>query len=127
MSISRIAMQVCVMAVAVVVAAFPAIAADGDGDTQAYFAMKFEKHGIAVHTNATVTRIEGIRAFIQSGNGEIQVPFGTVVFAVGAEPNDGLGEELEASGLKVVKIGDCTIPRRIIDAVREGFEAGRAA
>jgi 2,4-dienoyl-CoA reductase (NADPH2) len=110
----------------ILVEILPEIATDGDADTKAYFTLRFQKNGVVVHTDAELKRVEGKTAVIQRGNEEIRFPVGTAVLAVGAEPNDGLCDELSSSGLSVVKVGDCIDPRRILDAVCEGFRAGRA-
>ncbi len=104
----------------------PEIASDGDADTKAYFTLRFQKNGVKFYTEAELKRVEGKTAVIQQGNEEIRLPVGSVVLAVGAEPNDGLCDELSSSELPVIKVGDCANPRRIIDAMDEGFRAGRA-
>lgn len=47
-----------------------------------------------------------------------------VINAIGMAPNKELGERLKDKGFKVTLIGDCLDPRRIIDAIKEGFEVG---
>jgi NADH dehydrogenase FAD-containing subunit len=46
----------------------------------------------------------------------------TVVSAVGSASNCAPGEALGAAGATVHLIGDCVKPRRILEAIREGFE-----
>jgi len=119
----------------------PEIAPGQDGDTKAYFTLKFRKNGVEVLTGVELQSVEGKTAILQRGPEEIRVSVGTIVCAVGAQPNDGLHEELVSSGLKVIplspggeggvrgkviKVGDCVQPRTILEAVREGFEAGRS-
>lgn len=50
----------------------------------------------------------------------------TVVSAVGSAANSALAEALEATGVRVYRIGDCVEPRRILEAMREGFERAYA-
>ncbi len=50
----------------------------------------------------------------------------TVVSAVGSASNRPLGEALGAAGAMVHLIGDCAKPRRILEAIREGFEVAYA-
>jgi thioredoxin reductase len=45
----------------------------------------------------------------------------TIVIAAGSTPNTDLADKLK--GVKVQSIGDCTEPRRIIEAMREGWKA----
>lgn len=48
----------------------------------------------------------------------------TIIFAIGFKPNDALFEELQKSSWegKIIKIGDCVKPRKILDAVYEGLK-----
>ncbi|MGD0626854.1 MAG: FAD-dependent oxidoreductase [Thermodesulfobacteriota bacterium] len=104
----------------------PEIAAGGDADTKAYFTLKFKKNGVEVFTGSNLNRVERNTAFLQRENEEIRVRVGTVVCAVGADPNDELYDELVSAGLSVIKIGDCVQPRTILEAIQEGFQAGRS-
>ena len=110
----------------ILVEVLPEIATGGDADTKAYFTLRFQKNGVRVYTGAELKRVEGKTALIQRGNEETRARVETVVFAVGAEPNDDLCDELISSGLPVVKVGDCVEPRTILEAMTEGFQAGRA-
>ncbi|MBE0556336.1 MAG: FAD-dependent oxidoreductase, partial [Proteobacteria bacterium] len=107
-----------------VVELLPEIAGDADKDTKAYFDIRFREKGVAVHTGVTLVRIEGEQAVVSRGDRELRVEAGTVVFSVGAKPDNTLGEELAAAGVTVEMAGDCVRPRRIKDSVREGFLAG---
>jgi NADPH-dependent 2,4-dienoyl-CoA reductase/sulfur reductase-like enzyme len=104
----------------------PEIANGADADTKAYFSMKFERNGVPVYTGAQLKRVEGESAVIQRGEKEIRVPFRTLVFALGVKPKDSLYEDLVSAGLSPIKIGDCLNSRRILDAVFEGFQAGKS-
>ena len=104
----------------------PEIASGGDADTKAYFTLRFKKNKVEVFTRATLLRVEGNTAVLQREKDEIRVEVGTVVSAVGAESSDGLLEELVSAGLSVTKIGDCLQPRTLLEAVQEGFQAGRS-
>ena len=104
----------------------PEIATGGDADTKAYFTLKFKKNKVEVFTGATLLKVEGNTAVLQREKDEIRVEVGTVVSAVGAESSDGLLEELVSAGLSVIKIGDCLQPRTLLEAVQEGFQAGRS-
>ena len=108
----------------------PEIAPGQDGDTKAYFSLKFKKNGVEVLTGVELRSVEAEKAILQRGSEELRVQVGTVVCAVGAEPNTlplspANGGEGGVRG-KVIKIGDCVQPRTILEAVREGFQAGRS-
>jgi len=102
----------------------PEIACDADKDTKAYFDIRFQNKGIKIYTGATLTRMEGRRAIIHQGLEELPVEAETVVFSVGARPDDALYEQLRSLGIETIKAGDCVKPRRILDSVEEGFQAG---
>lgn len=53
-------------------------------------------------------------------------PCDSVVICVGYQPDNALAQALDAAGIKHTLIGDAVKPRRINDAVTEGFEAGYA-
>jgi 2,4-dienoyl-CoA reductase-like NADH-dependent reductase (Old Yellow Enzyme family)/thioredoxin reductase len=102
----------------------PEIACDADKDTKAYFDIRFQNKGVKIHTGATLKEMEGRRAIIHQGLEDIPIEAETVVFSVGAKPDDLLYEELNSVGIEGIKAGDCVKPRRILDAVEEGFLAG---
>ena len=102
----------------------PEIACDADKDTKAYFDIRFQNKGVKIHTGASLVRMEDQRAIIRQGLDDIRIEAGTVVFSVGAKPDDLLYEQLNSMGIEAVQAGDCVKPRRILDSVAEGFEAG---
>jgi 2,4-dienoyl-CoA reductase (NADPH2) len=110
----------------ILVEVLPEIATGGDADTKAYFNSKFKKNGVEVFTGSNLERVEDNIAVLQRGKEEIRVQVGTVVYAVGADPNDELYDDLRSAGLPVTKIGDCAQPRTILEAIQEGFQAGRS-
>jgi NADPH-dependent 2,4-dienoyl-CoA reductase/sulfur reductase-like enzyme len=53
-----------------------------------------------------------------------EIPAESVVFSPGFIPDRSLAIELEKQGLEICIAGDCVAPRKVVDAVREGFLAG---
>ena len=102
----------------------PEIACDADKDTKAYFDIRFQNKGVKIHTGATLVRMEDHQAIIHQGLEDIPIETRTVVFSVGAKPDDVLYEQLKSMGIEAIKAGDCLKPRRILDSVEEGFLAG---
>jgi 2,4-dienoyl-CoA reductase-like NADH-dependent reductase (Old Yellow Enzyme family)/NADPH-dependent 2,4-dienoyl-CoA reductase/sulfur reductase-like enzyme len=100
----------------------PEIAAGTDGDTKAYFTLRFQQNRVSVYTEAEVLRVEDRTIWIQQGQKKVRVEADWLVLAVGAQPNNGLEKELASLGIPVVRAGDCIKPRRLLDAVREGFD-----
>jgi 2,4-dienoyl-CoA reductase (NADPH2) len=52
-----------------------------------------------------------------------KLPADLVVIASGLRPVDELPQEVKQMGVQVMTIGDAKAPRKIIDAVTEGFDA----
>ncbi len=49
----------------------------------------------------------------------------TVIWAVGSIPETSFGEASREAGITVVTVGDASEPRRLLDAVHEGYKAAR--
>lgn len=74
--------------------------------------------GVISHVNSRVVAIEKGKVILDHDTIEAD----TVIVAVGYEPNTELAEELKKVYKKVYTIGDAKLPRRVLDAVSEGFE-----
>ncbi len=77
--------------------------------------------GVTTLTGATVKEIREGEVIFSRGDEEQSLPADSVVLALGARPVDELSEKLEQAGLNVIKIGDCVSPRKVMDAIHEGF------
>ncbi len=109
----------------ILVEVLPEMCVGADGDTKAYFNLRFQKHGVKVFTSTELYRVEGKTAVLRHGKDETRIEIGDVIFAVGALPEE--VDKAYASSVPVVlKVGDCVKPRNILESVREGFDAGRS-
>ncbi len=52
------------------------------------------------------------------------IPADTIVIATGARSNNSLAKQLEGRVSDLRVIGDCLEPRKVVNAVQEGFQAG---
>jgi len=68
-----------------------------------------EPDGTLVYTEGEETRRE---------------PFDTVILAVGSAPLRALSDSLREAGIPFETVGDCNSPRKVYDAVHEGYLAG---
>ncbi len=74
--------------------------------------------------NAKVESIEPDKTVTYSLDGETKKEsFDTVILAVGSKPVKKLSTLLEETGIPFKTVGDCNAPRKIIDAVHEGYLA----
>ena len=78
--------------------------------------------GVDLKTNARLEEITDDAVVVTTENGEERILADTVIMAVGAHPVNDLASEIMEEGIKVVTIGDALQPRKLTDAVREGFE-----
>lgn len=84
---------------------------------------ELKERNVRIVTDARVEAIEpdGIR-YVQHGESKKE-PFDTVIVAVGSKAVRKLSEELAAAGIPHKTVGDCNTPRKIIDAIHEGYLA----
>lgn len=74
--------------------------------------------GVINHINSKVNSVEKGKVILDNGTIEAD----SVVVAVGYQPNTQLEERLKEVYDNVYTIGDAKSPRRVLDAVSEGFE-----
>jgi len=86
---------------------------------------KIQRSGIEVMLGKKIEEIEsdGLLVSNQEGKQE-RVEGDVVVLALGSTPIKQLAIELEGKMPEIYEVGDCQQPRKIIDAVYEGFLAG---
>jgi len=77
---------------------------------------------IAVLTKSKVREITADGLVIEKEEGTEEITgIDTVVVAVGSRPRNNLLKSLEGQDIPVYAIGDCVKPRKIIEAIHEGF------
>ena len=78
---------------------------------------------VDLRTGTRLLEIGDKSVLVEDGEGSREIAADTVVMAVGSRSENALAEALADSGIAVTVIGDAQTPRKISDAVREGFEA----
>ncbi len=73
--------------------------------------------GVGIHVRGGVTSMAEIAA-----DGMKNIPADTIVIAAGAKPNNELAQALEGKVPELYSIGDCVEPRRILEAIHEGWK-----
>jgi NADH dehydrogenase FAD-containing subunit len=79
--------------------------------------------GVELRPNTKLLAIEDDSVIVETEEGEQSIPADTVVLAVGAVSVDELARETPGDGIEVITIGDALQPRKMNDAILEGFEA----
>lgn len=85
---------------------------------------RLAQRGVVIHAGTKVIRLTETAVIAQQDGQEIELPFGTVVIAVGVRPNRLLSDALADGERKIHTIGDAAEPRRVLEAIREGFDVG---
>jgi 2-enoate reductase len=81
--------------------------------------------GIVVKTGTKLTKVEIETVTVESKNGTEQLPYDTLVLAVGFTADQSLEDAVAAKIDKVFVIGDQNKPGKIIDAVHQGYNTIR--
>ncbi len=101
--------------------------ADNVGRTGRWSLMKSLRYmNVKLRTRTRLLEITDEAVIVETESGKETIPADTIVMAVGSRPVDALAKQVKANGTEVITIGDAKKPRKISDAVREGFEAGLA-
>jgi len=79
---------------------------------------------VEFRVQTSVLGIEGNWVTVESEKGRERLPADLVVIAAGSRSVDDLGREIQQSDIPLITIGDAKEPRKIIDAVMEGFDEG---
>jgi 2,4-dienoyl-CoA reductase (NADPH2) len=96
--------------------------ADNAGRTARWSLIKGLKlMGVTLRPKTTLLEIRDDSVLVKTEDGEAVLPADTVILAVGAVAVPDLSREVEA-GIQVIVVGDAKTPRKITEAVKEGFE-----
>ena len=83
--------------------------------------------GVDLRPGARLVRISENSVIVEEESGQDSIPADTVIIAVGSRPVDSLTREIDPGMTDLITIGDAKEPRKIGDAVREGFDAALKA
>lgn len=86
---------------------------------------ELQEHGVEIVTRVEVEAIRADGVLVQDETGgERVVPADRVVLARGAKPSNDLAQELQ--DLNPIVVGDAVQPRKIVNAIAEGFLAAQS-
>jgi len=80
---------------------------------------------IDVHLSTKLVEIQPDGVLAECGEKPVEVKADTVVIATGYSPDLSVRDALEDLAPELYLVGDCTRPRNILNAIWEGFHAGR--
>jgi 2,4-dienoyl-CoA reductase (NADPH2) len=85
---------------------------------------ELQRSGVKLMTEAEVISIQKNGVEIKQGEEVKFLPADTVVLAVGTRPQSELASSLQGKVPELYVVGDAAKPRKALDGIREGFEAG---
>ena len=80
------------------------------------------KTSIDIQCHTSLQQIDPSFVTVQGEAGEFKIAADTVVLAVGATPQNFLMSALSGKIRRLYGIGDCKSPRKMLDAIREGYD-----
>jgi 2,4-dienoyl-CoA reductase (NADPH2) len=84
---------------------------------------ELQQLGVKSITKAKVVKIAKGEVIYETDGKTLSEPADSVILALGSQADTKLEQELDKAGIKFLKAGDANKPRKIMDAVHEGFLA----
>lgn len=97
-----------------------AVATDAPIDERALLLQRLKALGVQIRTETRIMRVDRGEVTVESPYGVETIPAATVVYCLGATPNDGLADALKTAVPDVRVIGDAVEARRVTEAIAEG-------
>jgi len=104
------------------------VARDAFKANREYLLEMLESAGIKILTGTRVVEITNEGVIVAGKDGRrapVKADADTVVYALGLQPCKGLAEALKDKVPEVYAIGDCVEPRKVLNAVWEGYRVAR--
>ena len=79
--------------------------------------------GVELRPKTRIARIEEGGVVVETVTGTETIGADTVIVATGSKSVNGLAETIKGGAIEVMVIGDAREPRKILDAIKEGFDA----
>ena len=100
------------------------IATDMPSICRSLLIVALKEKGVKIVTGAKAEEITDSNVVLSKRDKKLVIPADSVVLALGAESDRSLEGKLGERA--VAWVGDCVEPRKILEAIQEGFEAGAA-
>ena len=78
--------------------------------------------GVDLRRGARLLEIKDDAVVVETEKGQESIPADTVIMAVGSRSVNDLAAAVMTEGVKVIALGDAKEPRKLTEAIREGFE-----
>ena len=99
----------------------PQMAANMGASTRWALIKTLKLLSVDLRPKTNIIKIEKNRILIESEKGQEFIPTDTIIVATGSRAYDALAHEVQNLDMDIVTIGDAKKPRKISNAIREGF------
>jgi 2,4-dienoyl-CoA reductase (NADPH2) len=100
------------------------LAADMEGTTRALLMERLKTSTITIMLDTKVEEIHDGRVLVTREGQKEWLEAETIVLALGSVSNNKLLSDLKGRVPQLISVGDCVTPRRMKEAIHEGFWAG---
>jgi len=100
------------------------VALDVEQETKKALFEGLAEHGVKSSPDSRLEEVIDGGVVIYKNGKKQQLKGDSIVVALGFEPRDNLIPEVKQLNIPVYTVGDCVAPRRIYDAIHEGFSTG---
>jgi 2,4-dienoyl-CoA reductase-like NADH-dependent reductase (Old Yellow Enzyme family)/thioredoxin reductase len=85
---------------------------------------RLRERGVSIHTNTSVEEINERGVLAKVNAKIISLDAESIILATGSKSNEELAKQLAKEIGELYVIGDCAEPRKLYDAIHEGFQVG---
>ena len=108
-----------------IVEMLPEIGTDMEPFSRTFLLERLRERGVKTLTSKRAVKLSGTGVQVLGVDGQTEViDADTIVVAVGSKPNEALYSGLKGRVPELYRVGDCKQPRRILEALHEGTNAG---
>ena len=97
--------------------------ADMGASVRWVLAARLQEGGVKIYTSSQVREVKGNRVIIRTPEGDMSLEAGSLITAVGFESDPAMEEKVKQTGIPYCVIGAGRQPRRIREAIQEGYWA----
>lgn len=83
------------------------------------------QNGVQVRTNTKLSEVTDVGVVVSTDDGSEVMEAGKVVLAIGLKENSEIYESLRSESADIYELGDSKDPRRIMDAIWDGYGVAR--
>ena len=84
-----------------------------------------EQNGVQIRTNTKLSEVTEVGVVVSTDDGSEVMEAGKVVLAIGLKENSEIYESLRSESADIYELGDSKDPRRIMDAIWDGYGVAR--